>query len=295
MNPTATTHTASALHALLSSLIDYAGLFPPAGLDMQTAVNNYAKYAAGPHAWMLGRFVVPVTRLVEFEGAWTAAGAPAGFKLSALVANRDEELPKAAEFNARHAGKVVIDAVELKAASVAEIEEVPGLTAYVELPSNNDPTPLISALTHEKLRAKIRTGGLKADAFPSITEVARFIRACAGMHVAFKATAGLHHPVRCVKPFTYQAESEQGTMHGFLNVFLAAEMARRGYANMLIERVLGEEDPRAFRFQGEEVQWRDAKFYMTEIVTLRANFAIAFGSCSFEEPIADLQSLGLLP
>src|SRR5688500_1293567 len=47
------------LRALLDGLIDYAGLFPPATLDMQAAVARYARYRAGERAWMLGRFVVP--------------------------------------------------------------------------------------------------------------------------------------------------------------------------------------------------------------------------------------------
>jgi hypothetical protein len=287
------TTTTTAIRALLESLIDYAGLFPPAGLPMDAAVANYARYKSGEFAWMLGRFVVPVARLNEFEQAWSAAGAPQGWQLSALIAKRDEELEQVAAFNEKHAGRVQIDAVELKASSVSDIEEVPGLTAYVELPTANDPTQLVSALKHERLRAKIRTGGLKANAFPNVSEVARFIRSCAGMHVPFKATAGLHHPVRCVKPFTYEANSERGTMHGFLNVFLAAEMARRGYANLLVEKVLSEQDPRAFRFEGDTGQWKDAKFDAAELVDLRTNFAIAFGSCSFEEPIADLKALGL--
>jgi hypothetical protein len=145
------------------------------------------------------------------------------------------------------------------------------------------------------VRAKIRTGGVTTEAFPEITAVARFLRACAGAHVAFKATAGLHHPVRCVKPFTYKPDSPQGTMHGFLNVFLAAAMVRRGYANMLVEQALAEEDPKAFQFSDDGVQWRDAHFSSIELTGMRRNFAIAFGSCSFEEPISDLQALGLLP
>ena len=291
MNPTATT---SALRALLESLVDYAGLFPPAGLDMPTAVRNYASYHSGPQAWMLGRFVVPVARLDEFEQAWQAQGSPSGRRLSGLIADRDAELPRVESFNAKHGETLQVDVVEMKAASVAEIEEVPGVTAYIELPTASDPTQLVSALKHENQRAKIRTGGLKADAFPSVSSVARFLRACAGAHVPFKATAGLHHPVRCVKPFTYEADSEQGTMHGFLNVFLAAEMARRGYATMLVEQILAEDNPRAFRFSADSVQWRDAQFSADDLIDLRTNFAIAFGSCSFEEPIADLRALRLL-
>ena len=290
MNPTATT---SALHALLDSLIDYAGLFPPAGLDMKTAVKNYARYKTGAHAWMLGRFVAPVARLAEFEQAWSEAGGPAGWQLSAIV-TKPEEIDVATEFNERHAGKVTIDALEMKATSVGEIHEVPGFTAYVEVPSINDPTHLIAAMRHENVRAKIRTGGLTSEMFPDAATVARFVRACAGAGVPFKATAGLHHPVRCVKAFTYEPESPQGTMHGFVNVFLAAAFARRGYAPLFIERLLLEEDSRAFKFEDDEAQWKDARITTKEIAEVRAKFAIAFGSCSFEEPIADLQAIGLL-
>jgi len=48
-----------ALNELLHASIDYAGLFPPAQLDMTTAVENYARYLASDSAWALGRFIVP--------------------------------------------------------------------------------------------------------------------------------------------------------------------------------------------------------------------------------------------
>src|SRR5215813_2993183 len=60
----------TALRALLNELIDYAGVFPPASLDMKTAVRNYSEYRAGDHAWMLGRFVLPVQKLEEFTQAF---------------------------------------------------------------------------------------------------------------------------------------------------------------------------------------------------------------------------------
>ena len=289
------TTTATALRALLESLIDYAGLFPPADLEMRTAVQNYARYKTGPHAWMLGRFIVPAGRLQEFESAWKSAGEPSGWKLSALVANREKELDILREFNKRYAGGLVIDAVELKAAKATEIQALPGFTGYVEVPSAKNPTVLIAQMAHEDLRAKIRTGGLTADMFPHASAVARFLRACAGAHIPFKATAGLHHPVRCNKPFTYASDSPRGVMHGFLNVFLAAAFARKGYAALFLEQLLSEENAGAFKFSDGEFQWRDARLSTDEIAEMRANFAIAFGSCSFEEPISDLQALGLLP
>jgi hypothetical protein len=57
------------MRALLSRLIDYAGLFPPAKLDMATTISNYARYREGDDAWMLGRLIVPASRLDEFEEA----------------------------------------------------------------------------------------------------------------------------------------------------------------------------------------------------------------------------------
>ncbi len=36
--------TAASLRVFLDRIIDYAGLFPPASLDMVTSVNNYSRY-----------------------------------------------------------------------------------------------------------------------------------------------------------------------------------------------------------------------------------------------------------
>ncbi|MGB3541393.1 MAG: hypothetical protein WBA11_00585, partial [Rubrivirga sp.] len=54
-----------AAHALLDGLVDYAGLFPPAALDLEAAVGEYARHRSGDHAWMLQRFIAPAGRLAE--------------------------------------------------------------------------------------------------------------------------------------------------------------------------------------------------------------------------------------
>ena len=290
----------SALRPLLESLIDYAGLFPPAGLAMEAAVQNYARYKAGPYAWMLGRFVVPVSRLAEFENAREAIGAPSGWPLSALVADTSSELPMVHAFNARNAGQVTIDALELKAANLEDIQKLrekvlDGITAYIEIPVNENLASLLSATRVAGLRAKIRTGGLTAELFPQAFVIARFLHECHASGVAFKATAGLHHPLRCVKAFTYEPDSPSGKMHGFLNVFLAAVLARKGAAVAVLEKLLLEEDSHALQFSADGLQWRDEHLTVTDIQDARKAFAVAFGSCSFEEPISDLQALELLP
>src|SRR5687767_13479617 len=55
------------LRALLTGLIDYAGLFPPAKLAMEEAARNYFRFRGGPDGWMLGRFLCPAARLQEFS------------------------------------------------------------------------------------------------------------------------------------------------------------------------------------------------------------------------------------
>lgn len=242
--------TTRSLRALLEHLIDYAGLFPPAALTMQDAVRNYARYRDGEYAWALGKFVVPQARAVEV---------PKEFPLSILGVD------------------------EVKATTEAEIAEFPA-GVYVEIAD----VQLLDAIKRHGQRAKIRTGGITPDAFPAIDNVAGFLRACKAKGVAFKATAGLHHPLRCVKPLTYEPNAPLGTMHGFLNVFLAAALLDHA------DEVLAENDPRAFAFDDDGASWRGHRVTTGELIAMRRDFAISFGSCSFEEPINDLKELGWL-
>jgi len=156
--------------------------------------------------------------------------------------------------------------------------------AFVEITD----TALLPELAKRGLRAKIRTGGVTADAFPVPERIAAFLRACKAAGIAFKATAGLHHPLRCVKPLTYEAGAPTGTMHGFVNVFLAAAMLEHA------EEILREEDPRAFEFHDDGAAWRGHDVTTDALAEMRRDFALSFGSCSFEEPISELKELGWL-
>ena len=110
----------------------------------------------------------------------------------------------------------------------------------------------------------------------------------------FKATAGLHHPLRCDRPLTYSADAPSGEMFGFLNVFIAAIFARKGVAAIELEPLLLAESAQDIRFTGGNIEWRGHIATEREITAARRDFAISFGSCSFEEPVEDLKSLGLL-
>jgi len=139
--------------------------------------------------------------------------------------------------------------------------------------------------------AKLRTGGVKPEMIPAVGDVAAFIAACAERRLAFKATAGLHHPVRALHPLTYDREAPRAVLHGFLNVFLAAAFAWHG--ERTIEPILAEMNASAFRFD-ERARWRDWSLDAGQVQESRQQFAHSFGSCSFGEPVQDLEALGLL-
>jgi hypothetical protein len=283
------------VRALLEGVIDYAGLFPPSGLTMPEAVANYARYLAGDHAWMLGRFIVPLSRLSEFETALVSHPPARKWHVSALTgANLASAIPAVLAFNA-HVRDAVIDSLEARADSVGSIQApvVDGFVTYFEIPADPDPAPLIHAIASAKCRAKIRTGGVEENLFPGIEDLARFIRRCDETKVPLKATAGLHHPVRGVHPLTDQPDSAACPMHGFLNVLLAAAFVWSGVSDEEMQTMLGEEDPN-FSFSRKGIGWGGRWISTQQIRSARERLLISFGSCSFEEPLKDLKATQLL-
>jgi hypothetical protein len=300
--------SAGPLAALLAGVVDYAGLFPPASLSMNDAVARYATYASGPHRSILGRFVLPVARLGEFRRAAGSrnvdgdgerpAGGLAAWRLAVLAV--PDDAPEIVRFNAAYHGRFLIDTVEAKASDVEAIWRLASafdesMMVYVELPVRPDPAVLIAELGARGLRAKIRTGGVTPDDFPTPVEVLRFLSACARNGVPFKATAGLHHPLRGEYALTYDDDAARGTMYGFLNVFVAAALLYDGVDEVDLVPLLEERDRSAFRLTGDSITWRGRSVNIDEIARARAGFATSFGSCSFEEPVRDLEAMHLLP
>lgn len=290
----------SALRPLLSGIVDYAGLFPPAGLDMATAVRNYAAYRHDPDAWMLGRFVAPAARLDELSlelrsledghDEWPVAA------LLGADATRDLEVVDA--FNEELTSVAHIDTLEGKLSTPAAIAEVAAVTRdrfalFVEIPIEPDPLPLIQAIATAGISAKIRTGGVTADAFPSPRDVVRFMRRCAEANVPFKATAGLHHPLRAEHRLTYAPDAPRGVMYGYLNVFLTAALLSE-LTDAEAEALLDERDAHAFVVSRDSIRWREHELRADQANAARERVASSFGSCSFREPVDDLRALSLL-
>jgi hypothetical protein len=296
--------TSRALQSLLTGLIDYAGLFPPAGLGMDAAIRNYGSYVNSEHAWMLGRFIVPAARLEEFSEAVRNAGIDASaWSLSVLAT--PAEAGVIARFNrgadeSGAGGLGSIDTLEIKAASAREIQDAAqafggNYQLYFETPPEKWHS-LLQTTAVAKARAKIRTGGEVETAIPEESRVLEFLRIASERRLAFKATAGLHHPLRAMQRLTYKPDGPQAVMHGFLNVFCAAALLwhepgqRQEAAWMLSER-----DADAITMD-EAMTWHNSGVTLTaeQIREAREQFCIGFGSCSFTEPIEDLRKLGWL-
>jgi hypothetical protein len=271
---------------------------------MSEAVINYATYRNSNYSWMLGRFVVTAARLDEFyENAAEFISRDVGdpWRLAVVVGDEfAKTIDQIREFNARTHDGVTADVVEFKTVTAGEIENaansVPSdITAYFELPLGDELPDLVASVAINGQRAKIRTGGVTPEAFPTSHQIVRFVRTCLAANVPFKATAGLHHPIRCFRPLTYEAESVRGTMHGFLNLFLMAGFARESFRPSLLEEIMEEEFDDVFNFDVAGVTWRsEYTLSLFQIDAVRKYGIQSFGSCSFGEPVADLQKLGIL-
>ncbi len=291
-----------AAQRLLSHVFDYAGLFPPASLSMEDAVADYLKYRSGEEAWIMDRFVCTATMLDEFQTILRAQNGTPPVSISVVGSSGpewEENLVHDAEamtrFIERSGDAADIEAYEIRVPSGPKFtEKLQDLRAfnqvdvYCELGLDEDLAEHVGAIAEtEWLRAKARTGGLEASQFPSSEAVALFLQNCLQTETPFKLTAGLHHPIR-----TYR-EEVTGKMHGFLNLLVASALSlEHGLSTRELVGIIDEERSSAFRFEAARINYGPHEVGLDTIEEMRELF-IGIGSCSVEEPIADLQALKL--
>ncbi len=282
----------SAAEALFAGLIDYAGLYPPASLDMRAAVKNFLEYQAGSHASALGRFIVDVTRIAELRAA---AGNDLGtMRLSILAAPASDFSPLLSI-----ATQCEVGSVEIKTDQSLTItrlcSEIPEHVArYFEIPWTMAGSNAIDALAAVGCNAKLRMGGVVPEVIPSPESAAATIHRLCDRSVAFKATAGLHHPIRSRHALTESPDAPQAMMHGFVNLFCAAGAVWFGADGGTARAILEEEDPEAFHVNRNEIGWRSQTWSQAQVETIRRKFFTSFGSCSFVEPMREVEALGWL-
>lgn len=308
----------TSIQAFLSKLIDYAGLFPPASLPLETSIDNHATYRACEDSWMLGRFIIPAIQLDELRSYVSRFSKDKPLDISAIgrrsnhkescLEGLHQDLEKIVSFRKEHEGVVNIDVFEIplppfmadrQLLNVIAAETAKhGLQTFCEmtnplyadwenhLVSTLDAIAAHNAESEAILGFKLRTGGVTADAFPTPEQVAAVLIGCRDRRIALKFTAGLHHPIRMYR------EEVKTMMHGFLNVFTAGMMAH--VYNLDREEtaeILTDEEPASFSFNTKGLSWRNLIVPVEEIVRLRKSAFCSYGSCSFDEPRDDLRML----
>lgn len=274
------------LPAAWSGLLDDAAIFPPGDVPLHDATAAHGEHRRAWYGDLLGSFVLrdtdlPLVRgvphplsVVVTGGAGQVAGplglaARLGLSVTGLeIALRD---PDDLAGNARR----VVAALDHARDEGLLTDEV---TVFVELPQA-EPSYGWEAAADEvaaaELRIKLRTGGVEAHLFPTSARLAAWIDAALDREVPFKCTAGLHHAVR-------HTSTEGFEQHGFLNVLLATVRAFDGASRDETVATLEERDATRLAVTAEDVA--QARRWFT-----------SFGTCSVDEPLADLLALNLLP
>ncbi len=290
----------------LGHLFDDAGLFPPAGKDLEDAVRDHRAYRQGPHRWMVGRFLIPTSQLTAFESIRRPSD---DWELSVVVAARLDQgaaalMPELTEI-ARMAALLSIGGLEVRLPTrtprAGDLEALLERLGSISLPRPIEvwlEVPLgDAAATREwpaaiaaagplpasvaRLGAKIRCGGIEPAAFPTVARLVEFLDAADAAGLSFKATAGLHHPFPTPEP-------EIGVLqHGFLGLVAAAGLtAGRRAAALTATSDEAELDE-------DELRLGAARLDAAGLGAARERF-VAIGSCSFTEPVDDLVAAGIL-
>ena len=245
------------LRTFMEGLIDYAGLFPPAELPLNEAINEYILQLKSENSKMLSRFIIHTSKLENLDQFIPLFEDVGPLRLSVLGGggNSNEEYLKNIKKNIedidnyrqKHQKKIEINVIECKMPSNSPSRETmekaskllnnSGLTHYHEFTQlpyvdmnystevdesswDQEIIPTVQIISKIKNAGiKLRCGGVVKEAFPTVEQIAAMIQACVIAEVPMKFTAGLHHPIR------HFAEEYDEYMHGFINTFGAGIFA----------------------------------------------------------------------
>lgn len=320
----------ASLRALLGGVIDYAGLFPPARLDFESAYRNYLRYRGEADAWMLGRFVCPAARLGEIDRFRDEIlGAKQPFALTVIGRGGETtadwaeglraDLGVAASFRARHGGRVSADVFEVKLPSALSGEGLRDLLPqaariidgsgewpifpYVEVSFGGDwraRLPTIAAALAEWNQGApadrpARSFGVKIRTGGLESSAVPSVEQVAFAIAASRdAGVALKATAGLHHPFRHFDAGLGAKVHGFVNVFGAGVLAQaRCLPENEIRNIIADENGEDFDFTEEAFRWREVAATPAEVLAGR-RLMTSFGSCSFDEPRDDLRRLGLL-
>src|SRR5438094_6845927 len=166
----------SSAQALLGGIVDYAGTFPPAGLTLADALAEYARARASADSWLLGRLIVPASGLHDFDRIappLVARDSRLPWDVSVILNSENtQQFEHIASFDERWKGGVRIAALEFGRVPKVRMDALAGLMpksvdVFFETPIEGDVVAALRAIKAAGASAKIRTGGVTADAVPA--------------------------------------------------------------------------------------------------------------------------------
>lgn len=299
------TRMTRALAVLLSRAIDYAGVFPPAKLDLALAYDDYSRYRRGREAWILGKLVVRTTQLGDLarlieqrppeEPIAISAIGRSGADRASWEIGLEADAASLNAFEANVGELATIEAYETRlpdnddaAGWIRDLHGFSGVDVYAELTwAAGQGDAMAVAAETEFVKVKARTGGEVATTFPTPAQLAGFIQGAVQLGLAFKLTAGLHHA------FPHHAAQLGVRMQGFVPVFAATACA---FAHDLSIRelttILDIDSPNEFVFLDGALIVQNWTVGLDDLADTR-ECIVAFGSCSIDEPLETLKGAGL--
>jgi hypothetical protein len=292
--------------AFFSSILDFAGVFPPASLTVQTAIDAYSTYQKHPARWVLANFLATASHLEQLA---KLGALPVDSKLGLLIVSRklEQDLSSINNSLSKLSSKVAlrgveislditappleqIETIELALGSVEEERDQTKL--FLEIPSCQNWDSILpeildaacerASLSGRQIGFKLRCGG-DPSLIPPPNRVARVLRECAARNLPIKFTAGLHQPFR----------SQHSPAHGFFNIFFAALVANRSETSeAALTGILSEYTSCDPIFKQTGIEWLGITLSCTEITELRTTRVLSFGSCSFLEPVEESTKRG---
>ena len=319
-----------ALHALLDGLFDYAGLFPPAALDLDASTDLYGRYRPGDDGWMLGRFIVPAARLAAPEDGLDAVadrfdGEPWRFSVLGSSPEDGESwldaatrtLALARAFDARHGGQTACDRFELRVP--ADLATDPdrlvdalmsldrayregrgtGPRAALEVPFLHAPettAPASHAIAEANARIDRPAFAVKLRCGGVTADLVPEVERLAGaLSAVVQSGAPFKATAGLHHPLPNWDDAVGARMHGFLGVFGGSILARlHGLDADALAEILDSDESSAWSVE-DGLRWTSLSASAAEVADGRSQLALSFGSCSFDEPRDDLRQLGWLP
>jgi hypothetical protein len=303
--------------AFFSGLVDYAGLFPPAGLDLIEAVGNYRTYLDRPERWILSRFIATAAHVEQLREE-SLRMFTAQHPLAVSLVSRDpaSDITRVVAKLKQSEGRVAIGSAEVVidcnkdlaqqlSAHDSILKELDSSGLHIPLFYEVPPTEswdkvfdqvvdaIDMARTHtaRMIGCKLRCGGLQPQLIPPPDRIAHVLHGCASRSIPLKCTAGLHQPFRHAD----HLDGKPVMTHGYFNVFFAGIVANTQRASVEeLLAIVSESDVVDAVFSDEGISWLGRTISTEEIQRAREERVISYGSCSFEEPIEAAMALGWL-